>query len=108
MKGGGLTWAGWLMVGSGAMLLYAGMTGQSVVKALSEVLNGKTPKAPAPGTVPGPPSAGAPGDSEKSDHAAIVRPPAVPLPTAPAPTGGAVPSASYATPSVPAGVPSWA
>jgi len=107
MKGGGLTWVGWLMVGTGGMLLYAGMTGQSIITAVSEVLQGKTPKAPAPGAVAGPPSAGAPGDSEKSDHAAIVRPPAVPVPTAPAPTT-ATPSATYATPTVPAGVPSWA
>lgn len=44
MKGGGLTWAGWLMVGVGGMLVYAGMTGQSLVSELAGVLNGRSPK----------------------------------------------------------------
>jgi hypothetical protein len=41
MKGGGLTWVGWLAVGLGSMLVYAGMTGQSLVAELSGVLTGK-------------------------------------------------------------------
>lgn len=40
MKGGGLTWAGWLAVGIGSMLVYAGMTGQSLVAELAGVLSG--------------------------------------------------------------------
>lgn len=55
MKGGGLTWAGWLMVGAGAMLVYAGMTGQSLVSELAAVLNGKglVKGAAAPATAGG-------------------------------------------------------
>lgn len=41
MKGGGLTWVGWLAVGVGSMLVYAGMTGQSLVAELAGVLTGK-------------------------------------------------------------------
>lgn len=54
MKGGGLTWVGWLMVGVGGMLVYAGMTGQSLVDELSAVLNGRSiPKGPGPAYQPG-------------------------------------------------------
>lgn len=59
--GGGLTWAGWLMVGVGGLLVYAGMTGQSLVSELQSVLSGKSPAStltPAPAT---PGSSGASG-----------------------------------------------
>lgn len=47
--GGGLTWVGWLGIGIGSMLVYAGMTGQSLIGELAGVLSGR--KA-APATVP--------------------------------------------------------
>lgn len=52
MKGGGLTWAGWLAIGIGGMLVYAGMTGQSLVSELGAVLSGRNPGEgqPAPST----------------------------------------------------------
>ncbi len=54
MKGGGLTWAGWLGIGVGAMLIYAGMTGQSLIAELSGVLTGKgLVKGVAPATAGG-------------------------------------------------------
>lgn len=50
--GGGLTWLGWALVGVGGMLMYAGMTGQSLTAEIAAVLNGRSPKqnAPAPST----------------------------------------------------------
>jgi len=63
MKGGGLTWAGWLAVGLGSMLVYAGMTGQSLVAELQGVLTGK-------GLVKGVSASGAPigGVTDPANH----------------------------------------
>ena len=46
--GGGLTWVGWVGIGVGGMLMYAGMTGQSLIGELSAVLSGRKPDAPLP------------------------------------------------------------
>lgn len=86
MKGGGLTWVGWLMVGGGVMFIYAGMTGQSVVSELAAVLNGKSPKA-APAPISGGSLPGSAGSSSAADRAAtgggapeFPHPPTIPNP----------------------------
>ena len=75
MKGGGLTWAGWLMLGGGGLLIYAGMTGQSLVTELGAVLAGKklakAGGAPAPLATPAAPAAAplpAPGSPELKEQ----------------------------------------
>lgn len=83
MKGGGLTWAGWLAVGVGSMLVYAGMTGQSLVAELSGVLTGK-------GLVKGASASGAPigGVTDPANHPSTPGgniPPVLPRPGAPVP-----------------------
>jgi hypothetical protein len=91
VKGGGLTWLGWLMVGTGGMLVYAGMTGQSLVGELSAVLNGRplgSGHAAAPSDVAGPgqaPGGGTVRDHEQP-HSASSR--AVPLPIYGSTAGG--------------------
>lgn len=86
MKGGGLTWAGWLMIGVGGLLIYAGMTGQSLVAELAAVLNGKSPK---PDNLP----AGQSSSTGASPNALDAKQPAAPPhpATIPYPTYGRLP-----------------
>lgn len=58
MKGGGLTWLGWLMIGTGGVLMYAGMTGQSVVAEISAALNGSKAQPAGPTGHAAPPAKG--------------------------------------------------
>lgn len=51
MGKGGLAVVGWVLLGVGGLLVYAGMTGQSLAGELQSILAGKSPKAPpAPAT----------------------------------------------------------
>lgn len=57
MGKGGLAVAGWVAIGIGGLLIYAGMTGQSLVGELQGILAGRSPaqlaagkRAPAPAT----------------------------------------------------------
>lgn len=92
MEGGGLTWAGWSMVGIGGLLLYAGMTGQSLVAELAGVLSGKGLIKSASGSTSPPAAPAAPAGP------AGAIPPVTQVPTAPHPPMIPVPPISPRVP----------